>query len=122
MNSLKRIFGGISTQYMVRAYVLGAIFFGLVVVLLTSGLKPDGAGTGRMAVLIGYFAICTLLFPFSKLVWDQLKAMALGETFLILPVIFLYPAKFIVNYLLWGFALFVAPFGMAYIWFKTKAA
>jgi len=62
------------------------------------------------------------LFPFAKLVWDELKALALGDAFLISPIVFLYPAKFLINITLWGFALFIAPFGVGYLWFKTKAS
>lgn len=118
MNGLKRIFGGLNTQYMVRAYIIGAVFYALMIFIAFQGEK--GAAE-RSAVLI-YFGACTLLFPFAKLVWDQLKGLALGEAFLILPIIFLYPAKLIVNLILFSFAVFLAPFGVAYIWFKTKEA
>lgn len=118
MNSMKRLFGGLDTRYMIRAYVLAVIFFAIMIAISVT----KNTGASESAVVLGYFGLCTLLFPFAKLVWDQLKAIALGETFLILPIIFLYPAKVIVNLLLWSFALFIAPFGMAYIWFQTKEA
>lgn len=118
MNTMKRLFGGLDVQYMIRAYILGAIFFAIVTTMTIN----RNAGAGEVAVVLGYFGLCTLLFPFAKLVWDRLKAIILGETFLILPIVFLYPAKIMVNAFLWGFALFVAPFGMAYIWFQTKGA
>ena len=103
---------------MVRAYVLGAIFYAIMLSFAFAGHKH----AGQSAMLIIYGGICTLLFPFAKLVWDQLKTMALGQTVLILPIIILYPAKILVNFLLWFLALFIAPFGMAYIWFQTRAA
>ena len=118
MDGLKRIFRGIDKQYMVRAYILGAIFYAIMLTFAFAGHKP----AAQSAVLVVFGGICTLLFPFAKLVWDQLKTMALGQTVLILPIIFLYPAKILVNALLWSLALFIAPFGMAYIWFQTRAA
>lgn len=116
MNVLKRIFGGLNTQYMVRAYVIGAVFYALMIFIAFQGEK----GVGEKSAVLLYFGLCTLLFPFAKLVWDQIKGFILGETFLILPIVFLYPAKLIVNVILFSFAVFIAPFGMAFIWFKTK--
>ncbi|NPD17480.1 hypothetical protein HOY34_20040 [Xinfangfangia sp. D13-10-4-6] len=116
MNSLKRIFAGVDTRYILRAYLIGAILLAIVV----GGFLSRTDNVGRAAAVLGYFTLCTLLFPFAKLVWDQLKSLVLGETVLFLPIVFLYPAKMIVNVLLWGAAVFVAPFGIAYIWFNTR--
>lgn len=118
MIGLKRIFGGISTQYMVRAYIIGAVIYALMIFISLQGEKD----MATQSVVLAYFGLCTLLFPFAKLVWDQLKGLVLGETFLILPIIFLYSAKLIVNLVLFSFAVFIAPFGIVFIWFKTKEA
>lgn len=67
-----------------------------------------------------YMAIITLLFPFSKMLWDNTKSFVLGNTILITSVFFLFPAKFIVNGLLWSMSLFLGPVGIAYAWYKTK--
>lgn len=116
MNGLKRALGGLNRGWMVRAWVIAAVFYGLMIFISLQGEKP----LAERAAVMGYFGLCTLLFPLSKLVWDQLKGFVLGDSFLILPVIFLWPAKLVVNLFLFAFAVFVAPFGLAYLWFATK--
>ncbi len=117
MNASKIIFNGFNPRYIIRSYIISAIFLALS---LTITLENSRNYTETSIILI-YFILCAILFPFSKLVWDELKALALGDGFLILPIIFLYPAKFFINLVLWNLALFIAPFGMGYLWFKTKA-
>lgn len=116
MQGLKRIFGGLNRAYMIRAYLIAALFFALIVTLTLQGNKANS----ERAIIFTYFGLCVLLFPFAKLVWDALKGLVFGETIFILPVLFLYPAKLVVNLFLYCFALFVAPFGMIYIWFQTR--
>jgi len=103
---------------MVRAYIIGSIFYALMIFISLQGDKSIGERSAVMA----YFGLCTLVFPFAKLVWDQLRDLILGETFIILPIIFAYPAKLIINLLLFSFAIFIAPFGILFIWLKTKEA
>lgn len=118
MNAFKRVFGAVSGAHLVRSYLLGLIFLALFCWLFFKTARP----MGETILTLGYFGICTLLFPFAKLVWDQLKSLVLGESIILMPVILLYPLKLIVNLILWFFAIFVAPFGLAYIWWRTKAA
>jgi len=118
MNAIKRLLGGLSTQYLIRAYVLSALYLAFTVAIIF-GLANAGA---EASVPLIYFGLCALLFPFAKHVWDELKGMVLGENFLILPIRLVYPAKIFINLGLWMFALLIAPFGIAYIWFRTKDA
>ena len=116
MQILKRIIGGVNGRYMARAYLIGAAFLALMVYVALQGEKAATESAGAIA----YFSLCLLVFPFAKLVWDELKALILGDTFLILPMILLYPAKLLINVVLFSFAVFIAPFGAAYIWYQTK--
>ena len=81
MISLKRLFGGVGSHYLIRSYVLGMVFFLVAVTMVVS----SGDSFEKAAVVVGYFSICTLAFPFAKLVWDELKAVVLGHSFLVLP-------------------------------------
>ncbi|MFC0279932.1 hypothetical protein ACFOHK_15850 [Falsigemmobacter intermedius] len=116
MQSFKRILGGVNARYMVRAYLIGALFLALIIYTVMQGNKAAAGSAGTIA----YFSLCLVVFPFAKLVWDELKALVLGDTFLILPMILLYPAKLLINVVLFSFAVFIAPFGVAYIWYQTK--
>lgn len=74
----------------------------------------------HLIFMIVYMAIITLMFPFSKMLWDNTKSFILGNTILITSALFLFPAKFIVNALLWSMSLFLGPVGIAYAWYKTR--
>lgn len=104
------MFGSVDRAYLIRGWVIGGIFFALL-------LMASGGSNTSLTIL---YAINTVLFPFSKLVWDELKGFALGQTMLVLPALFLYIAKLFVNVLLWGFAIFIAPVGILWVWYRAK--
>lgn len=116
MNGFRRALGGLNRGWMIRAWVIAAVFYGLMVFISLQGEKP----LAERAAVMGYFGLCMLLFPWAKLVWDELKGFVLGDSILILPAIFLWPAKLLVNLCLFAFAVFVAPFGLAYLRFATR--
>lgn len=118
MNAFKRIFGALSGSHLVRSYLLGLMFLAAFCWLFFKTERP----MSETVLTVAYFGLCTLVFPFAKLVWDELKLLVLGESIILMPALILYPLKLMVNAILWVFALFVAPFGLAYIWWRTKAA
>jgi hypothetical protein len=119
MNFLRRIFGALRPGYLVRSYVIGLVLLGLMIAFTTSVAAKDSGGS-PVAMYV-YFALCTLLFPFAKLTWDELRNLAFGENVVILNAALMLFLKFVINVLLWGFAVFVAPFGVLYLWFQTRA-
>lgn len=118
MNAVKRLFGALTGAHLIRAYLLGLILLATFCWLFFKTTRP----LGEVILTLGYFGLCTLLFPFAKLVWDELMSLVLGESIIIMPVLILYPMKLVVNVILWFFAIFIAPFGLAYIWWRTKDA
>lgn len=115
MKFFNRIFGSMNRQYMVRAYVIGVAFF-VFLGLIIAG-SSDGQTPVVVYVLMG---INTLLFPFAKVVWDTLKGFILGDTIIVQSAIGLFVAKYLINGVLWAFALFVVPIGIIYLWIKSK--
>ncbi|TPW27060.1 hypothetical protein FJU08_20845 [Martelella alba] len=73
------------------------------------------------AQLVGVSLINTLLFPFSKFVWEKAKEILSGNTVTLWPAILLYWCKLLVNTVLWGFALFIAPIGIVYLLRRNPA-
>ena len=110
MDFIRRIFGSVERSYLIRAYIFGALFFAFVMAL----------GPRANAFLTVYFAICTVLFPFAKLVWDEAKSVILGNNIFFLPALILVVLKLFINILLWAFALFVAPLGILYLAMRTR--
>jgi hypothetical protein len=117
MRFIARILGGLKARFLLRAWVLGAVFWGLMAwMFATHGREPE-----RYLPTLAYLVVSTVLFPFSKLVWNELRSFVLGDNIVFLPVIFMLPAKLIVNFVLWFLAVFIAPLGIGYIWLRTRA-
>ncbi len=116
MNFLRRIFGGVQPSYIVRSYLIGLIFFALIVGMALSAETKNGTPIG----LIVFAVLNTLLFPFAKLIWDELRNLAFGNNVIFMNAIFLFMLKWFVNAMLWAFAIFVAPIGILYLWFRTR--
>lgn len=120
MNFLHRIFGALRPAYLVRSYVIGLVLLGVMIAFLTNVEAKDNRGSP--VAMYSYFILCTLLFPFAKLTWDELRNLAFGENVLVLNAALMLFLKFVINALLWGLAVFVAPFGVLYLWFRTRAS
>ena len=117
MRFIARILGGLNARFLVRAWLIGAVFWGLFAwVLVNHGSEPN-----RYLPTLAFLAVSTVLFPLSKLVWNELRGFVLGENIMVLPLILLMPAKLIVNYVLWFMAVFIAPLGIAYVWLRTRS-
>ena len=119
MNFIKRIFGAVQPRYLIRAYVLSAAFMALMVwMMATDGAQPLHDRATTLAV----FGVGALLFPFSKLVWDEIKRVMMGETVFFMNAIILMFLKLVVNLFLWSFSIFIAPLGILYLWFRSRNA
>lgn len=116
MTFLRRIFSGVQPSYLIRSYLIGLIFFALMFGMALSAETKNGMPIG----LIAFATISTLLFPFAKLVWDELRDLAFGNNVFFMNAIFLFMLKWFVNGFLWACAIFVAPVGILYLWFRTR--
>ncbi len=116
MRTFQRIFSGVRTSYLIRAYIIGAIFFLLMASVSLSAQAKNGTPYGA----ITFAALSTVLFPFAKLVWDELRDLAIGNNMIFMNAILLFMLKWFVNAFLWTFAIFVAPLGVLYLWFRTR--
>ncbi|WP_138983494.1 hypothetical protein [Agrobacterium tumefaciens] len=115
MNFLRRIFGGVQPSYLIRSYLMGVVVFALMMSMLSVE-----AQTGSPVALVIFSLASTLLFPFAKLVWDELRNLALGNNILFMNAIVLFMLKLLVNLLLWACAIVIAPIGILYLWFRTR--
>lgn len=115
MNLLKSIFGTIDRRYLVRAYVIGLAFFALFFITLVnskSGTNPT--------FMIGFATVSLLLFPFAKLVWDELRNFIMGDTMIFQSISMHLIGKYLVNGVLFASAILIAPLGILYLWFRSR--
>ena len=93
MNFIKNLFAKLNTEYLIKNYLIGialGIFFWKV--KISGGTIPTKI----------YIVIASILFPFSKLVFNDLRAVLLRGNIIILPIIIGLPLKFFINSFLFG--------------------
>jgi hypothetical protein len=118
MNSvLAKTFGGLSGAYYFRQLMFCAIFPAFFVFLAISSGGP-------MPFVLGLFlAVSTLLYPYSRFVYDSIVDFVIGDNVFVVSlnpvVLFL---KCCTMALCWCFAIFVAPIGLAYLFFHHTRA
>lgn len=114
MNSIiTKTFGGLTKQYYVRHFVFGLIFAAFFVFMQVTQPKEFS----EAAPLFLIVALNTFLYPYARFVYDSIIRFIMGETLLItalLPALFF---KIITMALCWGLAIFIAPLGLAYLYF-----
>ncbi len=64
-----------------------------------------------------YIIINTLLYPYSRFVYESIVGFIMGENIFFVNAIFMIFLKFITMTICWVFALFVAPIGLAYLYY-----
>jgi hypothetical protein len=117
MNFVKRIFRTMDTAYLIRAYLIAAVFLGIIIVFAFNAASPDKPMPASVLV---YTVICALLFPFAKLVWDEIAGLVFGKNVIFMNAILLLVLKVFVNMMLFCFAIFIAPLGILYLWFRSR--
>lgn len=121
MNFLKTLFGSVNRRYLVRAYVISAALLAYALWYFASQAGLQGH---QKAIMFAYAILSAVLFPFAKLVWDELRDMLLGNNTIVhfgwWAIGVNYMMKIFVNLLLWFFALGIAPLGILYLWFTNR--
>lgn len=112
-----RIFGSLNRVYLARAYCIGALFFALLLMVE----HYQGWSTAGLWNRIVPGLLCLLLFPFSKLVYEELKRFVFGDNVFYINTWVMLVAKIVINIFLFVMAWVIAPVGIAYIWFRTRA-
>ncbi len=116
MQILRRIFGSVDRAYLIRAYIISFAIFAFYAAIFSRGTQPMQPSAWVFLI------VNTILFPFSKLVWDEAMSLLLGRNMFILPAIFLMLAKVIINVALWAGAILIAPIGILWLWYRTREA
>jgi hypothetical protein len=122
MTFIKNIFGSVSPQYLIRAYLISLAIAVIWFFANQAALEQNS----QKILWYGYILVSALLFPFAKLVWDEVRDLIIGNNAVTyfglwaIGVNFMFKA--IVNVLLWALAIFIAPLGILYLWWKQSKA
>ncbi|MCL1860244.1 MAG: hypothetical protein FWG52_01740 [Proteobacteria bacterium] len=108
---VQKTLGGLSKAYYFRQLIFGLVMFGLVLYLTM------GQGEGSPFSFIPFLTISTLLYPYSRFVYESIVDFIIGDNIFIGNAIVMLITKFITMFLCWGFAIFIAPIGLLYLYF-----
>jgi hypothetical protein len=115
---IAKTFGGLSFPYYIRNFLMGLLPFAFI----GAASLQHGFSANAAAMLI-FAAVNTFLYPYSKFALDSVLGDALyrvADFFAWVNVAFdfLRIVAFIFMFAFgWGFAIFIAPFSLIYLYF-----
>jgi hypothetical protein len=117
---LKKTFGGLSGQYLFRQYFFSLLLFGFGMVCLY--LSGQASGIPMNLAALPFFIINLLLYPYSRFVYERVAGFIMGNNIFSGEATSMLWYKFITMMLCWLLSMFVAPCGLAYLYFHHSRA
>lgn len=108
---LEKTFGGLSKQYYIRQFIFGVGISVCVFLLSTAGNKPV-----QISVIL-FSIISTILYPYSRFVYESIVDFIMGDNVFFVNILWLFLVKYFTMMLCWGLAIFIAPVGLAYLYY-----
>lgn len=108
---IAKTFGGLSASYYIRQFVFGLAFPVFAYLMVSQTNKPLHLPMLLMMV------VNTLLYPYSRFVYESVMGFIMGQNMFLVHPLLMFGVKLITMLLCWTFALFVAPIGLAYLYF-----
>ena len=105
---IAKTFGGLSLQYYFRQLVFGLAFPVLILSITTHPIT---------IVMIALLVVNTLLYPYSRFVYEGVIGFIMGQNVFWVNAVLVLLVKLITMALCWGFALFIAPVGLVYLYY-----
>lgn len=109
-------FGGLSPRYYLRQLLFGAGISGLLIFTVV-----QGGGQIRIDQVVLLLANA-LLYPYSRFVYEELMGFLMGNNVFFVNALFMLVVKLFTMTLCWGFAIFIAPLGLAYLFLYHRRA
>lgn len=119
MNPLiAKTFGGLSTQYYIRQFFFGLIFFLVTLFILHHATLFGYVSLGTYIMLI----LNTLLFPYARFVYESVVGYFTHNKTFFANAAVAWIIKLITMVLCWMFAIFISPIGLLYFFVRgTKS-
>ena len=114
--TIVNVFKGLTPQYYFRQLFFGALIAGLMILMISQGGEP-------LSEYFGFFVFCginTLLYPYARFAYETIVEFIVGNNIFFTDSLIFIMAKFLTISLCWGFAIFIAPVGLLFIYFYQK--
>lgn len=104
-----KTFGGLSREYYFREFVFGLIFAGMFLYLFFS----KGITLGEIFMVV----ISQILYPYARFVYHSVMGFIFGNNMFLVNALVMLALKFFMMLMCWGFAIFIAPIGLLYLYY-----
>ncbi|QBZ90773.1 hypothetical protein EPZ47_19305 [Pseudomonas viciae] len=111
-----KTFGGLTTSYYIRQFLFGLLFTVMIISLAANSPGGIGAKPGLIVLAI----INTLLYPYSRFVYESVVGYIMGNNVFFVNALFMLIVKVFTMAMCWSFAIFVAPVGLAYLFWRNS--
>jgi len=64
-----------------------------------------------------FIVVSSLLYPYSRFVYESIVGFLMGENVFVAHIVLMLIFKFVTMMVCWVFAIFVAPVGLAYLYY-----
>ncbi|WP_375058468.1 hypothetical protein [Zobellella sp. DQSA1] len=109
---IAKTFGGLSMAYYVRQFIFGLIFPAIMIFM------GFNSGAGVSAGMIALMVVSSLLYPYSRFAYESIMDFVMGDNMFVVNAIMMLFVKLLTMMLCWFFAIFVAPLGLLYLYFR----
>jgi hypothetical protein len=109
--AIQKTLGGLSMQYYFRQFFFGCAIAAFIFFMSTQGERSMSAN------MLFFIVVSTLLYPYSRFVYESVIGFVMGENVFFVNAIFMILTKFITMAMCWVCAIFVAPIGFAYLYY-----
>jgi len=110
---LSKAFGGLSKEYYFRQLFFALLFPIFFYFVATSSPKEMATPYAIIAV----FSINTLLYPYSRFVYEKVVGFVLDENTFFVNALLMLIVKAFTMTICWTMAVFIAPVGLIYLYF-----
>jgi len=117
-NFLNKTLGGLTKQYYFRQ-----LFFGVLVLIVFVYMDTQGDFSKLEIKNIVFFIINTLLYPYSRYVYDSIFHFIIGDNVFWTSgylLYFTFVLKLIMMMICWLAAIFIAPVGLLFLYFMNS--
>ncbi|MDA3045576.1 hypothetical protein OFO10_00145 [Campylobacter sp. VBCF_06 NA8] len=122
MGIWQKTFGGLDKAYYFRHFIFGAVLAVILIWAQSYSAESMSARTGKEFAGMDFFiyifyAICALLYPYARFVYESIVNFIIGNNFFIVNAVFLLIWKLVVMIVLFAFSIIIAPVGLAYLYY-----
>lgn len=106
-----KTFGGLKLSYYLRHLVFGIAISSLLFIMYSK--NPSGMPTSMIFLAI----VNAVLYPYSRFVYEMVIDFIMGDNVFFINAIVMLITKLFTMIMCWGFAIFIAPIGLLYLFY-----